>query len=84
MEAILVLGSGIVLAMFGIGVPDPKEAEKAIEVFSKEVSDVIDKTFNSIVGQGPLVDQYAQQWTKLSLHDELSKEQRDVLALIME
>ena len=88
MEAILALGSGIVLAMFGIGVPDPNETKQAIEVFSNEVSNVIDKTFGAIVGQGPLVDNFTKQWMKLSVEAEsdaaLTKEQREVLALIVE
>ena len=88
MEVILALGSGIVLAMFGIGVPDPNETKKAIEVFSKEVSDVMDKTFGSILGQGPLVDDFTRRWTELSLivngDDALTAVQKNALALIVE
>ena len=88
MEIILALGSGIVLAMFGIGVPDLNETKKAIEVFSKDVSDVIDKTFGSLMGDSVQVSEFTAAQTNLlrtiRAVPGLSDLEKDTVALIIE
>ena len=88
MEVILALGSGIVLAMFGIGVPDPNEAKKVIEVFSKDVSDVLNKTFGVIQGDTHQVGEFTAAQTSLLRTirgvADLSEEEKDTVALIIE
>ena len=88
MEAILALGSGIVLAMLGIGVPDPDETKKAIEVFSKDVTDVIDKTFRAIQGDSVQVGEFTALQTNLlrTVRSDagMTKPEQDLVALIIE
>jgi len=88
MEVILALGSGIVLAMFGIGVPDPKEAEKMAYMFSEQVQDALGNTMQHITGEHPLAPKFVHIQTELLAVVQnltsVTQAQKDVAGMIVE